>query len=130
MSGVNKVILIGNVGQDPEIRTGTVKVASLSLATSETWKDKNGEKKEKTSWHQLTFFNKLADIVEQYVSKGNSIYIEGKLDYQEYEKDGIKKRVTKVVVNSLTMLGGTNTEGNSAPKKTATPNDEQDNLPF
>lgn len=108
---VNKVILIGNVGADPDIRTfeSGDKVANLSLATSESWKDKNsGEKREKTEWHRVSVFGKLADIVEQYVKKGSKLYIEGQLETRSWEQDGQKKYSTEVVLrgfnSTLTML--------------------------
>ena len=106
---VSKTILIGNVGGDPDIRNlpnGST-VANFSLATSEKWKDKDGNKQEKTSWHRLAVFGKLADVVSQYVKKGDKLYIEGRLDYQEYndKTTGEKKYSTQIVVNQLQMLG-------------------------
>jgi single-strand DNA-binding protein len=112
MSGsVNKVILVGNVGADPDIRRNQAgePIANIRLATSETWRDKNsGERKEKTEWHRIVVFGKLAGIVEQYVLKGQKLYIEGKLQTREWEKDGIKRYSTEVVLTgfntTLTML--------------------------
>lgn len=107
MSGVNKVILVGNVGKDPEVRSmpnGT-KVANFSIATSETWKDKNtGEKQEKSEWHNIVVFNRLAEIVEQYIKKGSKIYAEGKLQTRSWEQDGVKKYMTEINCNQLQML--------------------------
>lgn len=121
MSGVNKVIVLGNVGNDPEIRympNGNA-VASFSIATSEQWKDKNtGEKQERTEWHNITIFGKLAEIVEKYVKKGSKLYIEGKLKTDKYEKEGVTHYSTKIIANEMQMLdsraSGSET-GNSKP---------------
>lgn len=106
--GVNKVILIGNLGADPETRytpSGTC-ITSIRIATSESWKDKNtGEQQERTEWHRIEFFGKLAEIVGEYLKKGRSVYVEGKLRTDEYEKDGIKRYSTKVIANEMQMLG-------------------------
>lgn len=107
--GLNKAMLIGNVGADPEIRTtsGGTLVANVSLATNRSWKDRNtGEIKEDVQWHRLTFWGRLAEIVEQYVSKGDRIYAEGRIEYSETERDGVKRYWTDVVVDELVMLGG------------------------
>jgi single-strand DNA-binding protein len=145
MSSVNKVILIGRVGKDPEVRTleNSTKVATLSLATSEKYKDKqSGEQKENTEWHNLVFWKALADIVEKYVKKGHQIYIEGKLRTRSWEKDGVKKYTTEIVVENLTMLGSKDQSQNqnSAPASSVTVyapqpgepgfNEEPDDLPF
>ena len=102
---VNKVILIGNVGKDPEVRSGghSGNVANISLATSESWKDKNsGERKEKTEWHRVVVFGKLADLVQQYVSKGDKLYIEGKLQTRKWtDNNGQDKYSTEVVVSGF-----------------------------
>ena len=110
--GINKVILVGNLGSDPEVRympKGNA-VANVLLATSESWKDKtSGEQQEKTEWHRVVFFNRLAEIVEQYVKKGSKIYIEGKLQTREWEKDGIKRYTTEIIVDmqgTMQLLGG------------------------
>lgn len=100
--GVNKVILVGNVGGDPDIRympSGNA-VANITLATSESWKDKQtGQQQEKTEWHRIVFFGRLAEVVDQYVRKGSKLYVEGKLQTREWEKDGIKRYTTEVVVD-------------------------------
>ena len=105
--GVNKVILVGNLGNDPEVRympNGNA-VANVSLATSETWKDKNtGDQQEKTEWHRVVFFNRLAEIVEQYVKKGTKLYIEGRLQTRSWEQDGVKRYTTEIVGNEMQML--------------------------
>ncbi len=105
--GVNKVILVGNLGNDPEVRymPNGGAVANVSLATSESWKDKNtGEQQEKTEWHRVVFFNRLAEIVEQYVKKGSKLYIEGRLQTRSYEKEGQKHYTTEIVANEMQML--------------------------
>jgi single-strand DNA-binding protein len=108
MSGsVNKAILLGNVGADPEIRRNQSgePIANIRLATSETWRDKNsGERKEKTEWHRIVVFGKLAEVVEQYVVKGQKLYIEGKIQTREWEKDGIKRYSTEVVLSGLSSI--------------------------
>lgn len=109
MAGVNKVILIGNLGKEPEVRTlknGT-KVANFSIATSETWFDRgSGEKKEKTEWHNIVVWKNTAEVVEKYVKKGDKVYIEGKLQTRSWEKDGVTRYTTEIVCHSLVMLGG------------------------
>ena len=106
---MNKAILLGNVGKDPEIRTtgnGT-KVASFSLATTEKWKDKDGNSSEATEWHNITAWNNVAKIVESYVKKGDKLLIEGRITNRSYDdKDGNKKYITEVVCNNLELLGG------------------------
>jgi len=121
--GVNKVILLGNLGKDPEIKymaNGNA-VANITLATSETWSDKSsGEKKEKTEWHRVVFFGKLAEIVAQYVKKGSKIYIEGKLQTRKWQgQDGKDNYTTEVVVDgmggTMQMLDSRPGEGGYAP---------------
>lgn len=108
MAGVNKVILIGNLGKDPEVKTlenGT-KVCNFPIATSETWKDKQGQKKEQTEWHNIVLWRSLAEIAERYLGKGSQVYIEGKLRTRQWEdKDGNKRYTTEVIGDTLTMLG-------------------------
>jgi single-strand DNA-binding protein len=111
---VNKVILVGNVGKDPEIRTlnSGERVANLSLATSESWRDKtSGERKEKTEWHRVTIFNdNIVKTVENYVKKGTTLYIEGALQTRKYEQNGVEKYATEIHIGKfrgeLTLLGG------------------------
>ena len=104
---LNKVMLIGNVGSDPEIRatSGGARVAKLSLATNRSWSDRSGQQQEKTEWHRLTFFGRLVDIVEQYVKKGDRLYVEGRIEYSQTEGDGGPKYWTDVVINEMVMLG-------------------------
>ena len=113
--GVNKVILVGNLGQKPEMRytqTNT-EVATLSIATSESWKDKDsGEKKEKTEWHRVVFFGKLAEIAEQYLDKGSQLYVEGKLQTRKWQdKEGNDRYTTEILGNAMNMLGGRQSSG-------------------
>ena len=122
--GVNKVILVGNVGADPETRytpSGTA-ISSVRMATSESWKDKQtGEQQERTEWHRVEFFGRLAEVVGEYVKKGSQIYVEGKLRTDEYEKDGVKRYSTKVIGDEMQMLGsrpGTQS-GSDAPRGNA-----------
>ena len=109
MASVNKVILIGNLGRDPEIRTfpSGDRVANCTMATTESWKDKQtGERRELTEWHRLTFRGGLAGIVEQYLRKGSQIYVEGAIRSRKYtDKDGVEKSITEISVNEMTMLG-------------------------
>tara|TARA_B100000214_G_scaffold328866_1_gene268246 strand:- start:4379 stop:4801 length:423 start_codon:yes stop_codon:yes gene_type:complete len=118
--GVNKVIIVGNVGSDPDIRTmpNGNQVVNLSIATSDEWKDKNtGDKKEKTEWHRCVFFNKIADIAAKYVNKGSKLYVEGRLQTRSYEQDGVKKYSTEIVVNDMQMLDSKNTNSNNEVKE-------------
>ena len=110
---VNKVILVGRLGKDPETRymTSGDAVTTATLATSETWRDKSGEKQEKTEWHNLVFYNrgayKLAEIAGEYLKKGSQIYAEGKLQTRKWQdKEGKDRYTTEIVVNEMTMLGG------------------------
>ena len=114
--GVNKVILVGNLGQKAEIRyTQTDSaVANLSLATSESWKDKEtGEQREKTEWHRIVYFGKLAEIAEQYLDKGSKVYVEGKLQTRKWQdkETGADRYTTEIVGNELTMLDSKNSSG-------------------
>jgi single-strand DNA-binding protein len=106
--GINKVILVGNLGADPETRytpSGTA-ITSIRIATSESWKDKTtGEQQERTEWHRVKFFGRLAEIAGEYLKKGSQVYVEGKLRTDEYEKDGIKRYSTDVIADEMQMLG-------------------------
>lgn len=123
---VNKVILLGRAGKDPETRymTNGEAVTNLSIATSETWKDKSGEKKEKTEWHNLVFYKRLAEVVGEYVKKGSQLYVEGKIQTRKWQdKDGKDHYTTEIVVNDMQMLGSkqssTNNENSEPPTATA-----------
>lgn len=118
--GVNKVILIGNCGQDPEVRQipNGGAVTNVSVATSETWRDKqSGEQRERTEWHRVVFFNRLAEIVGEYVRKGSKIYIEGQLRTRKWQKDGVDMYTTEIVASEMQMLdskGGQQSGGSSS----------------
>jgi len=104
MASVNKVILIGNLGADPETRAvNDTMVANFRIATTDSW-TKDGEKKEKTEWHSIVVWGKLAELCGKYLSKGKSVYVEGKLQTREWEKDGVKRYSTEVVATAITFL--------------------------
>jgi len=130
MAGVNKVILVGNVGQDPELRGTDKPVANVSVATSETWKDKNtGEKQEKTEWHRVVFFGKLAEIVGMYVKKGTKLYVEGKLQTRSWEQDGVKKYTTEIVANEMQMLDSKGDKQEWQNNQNHQPSAQQEEIP-
>ena len=111
---LNKVMLIGNVGNDPEIRATSsgARVAKLSLATNRSWTDRNsGQKNEKTEWHRITVFGRLVDVVEQWVKKGDRLYVEGRIEYSQTEGEGGTKYWTDIVISEMVMLGSTGTGG-------------------
>lgn len=121
--GVNKAILIGNVGGDPEVRympNGNA-VANITLATSDSWKDKNtGQQQERTEWHRVVFFGRLAEVVGEYVRKGSKLYIEGRIQTREWEKDGVKRYTTEIVVDiggQMQMLDGRQEAGQPAANR-------------
>jgi single-strand DNA-binding protein len=143
--GVNKVILLGRVGQDPEVRqAGTTNVVQFSLATSESWNDKSGQKQERTEWHRCKAFGKLADICAQYVHKGDQIYVEGKLQTSEWtDQQGQKRYATDILFNEMQMLSPKNSTGGTAqapvqtpaqrpaaPVQNGQPTDFDDDIPF
>ena len=121
--GVNKVILIGNLGQDPDIKytASGAAVANVSVATSESWNDKqSGEKVEKTEWHRVVFFKRLAEIVGEYLTKGSKVYIEGKLQTRKWQdKEGQDRWTTEIVGNDMQMLGGDGAGANKKPANQA-----------
>ncbi len=132
--GVNKVILVGTCGQDPEVRylpNGNA-VTNLSLATSEQWTDKqSGQKVEKTEWHRVSMFGKVAEIAGEYLRKGSQVYIEGKLQTREWEKDGIKRYTTEIVVDmqgTMQLLGG-RPQNDGAPQGQGGGNNYQNSAP-
>lgn len=125
MASVNKVILIGNLGKDPETRymSNGDAVTNITLATTDTWKDKNGEKQEKTEWHLVTFYRKLAEIAGEYLKKGSPVYIEGRLETRKWtDKQGVERYTTDIIANDMKMLGnrsvGSATESESDNKST------------
>jgi single-strand DNA-binding protein len=110
MRGVNKAIIVGNLGQDPEVRStanGSL-VANLSVATSESWNDKaSGERKEQTEWHRIVLFNRLAEVAQEYLSKGDKVYVEGKLQTRKWQdQSGADRWTTEIVGREMQMLGG------------------------
>jgi single-strand DNA-binding protein len=144
MAGVNRVLLIGNLGKDPEVITfeNGVKKASFPLATSESYKNKEGNRVDQTEWHNIVMWRGLAEVAEKYIHKGDQIFIEGKIRTRSYEVDGVKKYITEIFTDNMTMLGkrgdsqGTAsqqpTETSQAPKTedTETIVPEDGDLPF
>ena len=143
--GVNKVILVGNLGQKPEMKYTSTQaaVANISIATTESWKDKeSGEMRDKTEWHRVVYFGKLAEIVEKYLDKGSSVYIEGKLQTRKWQdKSGADRWTTEIVGNELTMLGSRAANSNNAsmqsnesespfPQDDSGPGLTDDDIPF
>jgi single-strand DNA-binding protein len=113
---VNKVILVGRLGKDPETRymTNGEAVTNATLATSENWKDKSGEKQEKTEWHNLVFYRRLAEVAGEYLKKGSQVYIEGKIQTRKWQtKEGQDRYTTEIIVNEMQMLGGKSTGAGS-----------------
>ena len=131
--GVNKVTLIGNLGNDPEVRYGASgnAVANVSLATTESWRDKDsGEQQEKTEWHRVVFFGKLAEIVGEYLKKGRQVYVEGRLQTNKWQdKEGNDRYTTQIVANEMQMLGSKdnnlNNQGFSPSNSTASAEEEK-----
>ena len=134
--GVNKVILVGNVGGDPETRylpNGNA-VTNITLATSDSWKDKQtGEQQERTEWHRVVFFGKVAEIAGEYLRKGSQVYVEGRLQTREWEKDGVKRYTTEIVVDmggQMQLLGGRGgNAGDEAPRAPRAPREAQQQAP-
>ena len=140
-SGINKVILVGNLGKDPDMRytAGGDAVANLSIATSESWNDnQTGEKKEKTEWHRVVFFRRIAEVCGEYLKKGSSVYIEGSLRTRDWEDDkGNKRYTTEIIGREMQMLGGRRNEDNmdqSPQMNSSSPQPEEglidDEIPF
>lgn len=139
MASVNKVILLGNLGKDPEIKymTNGEAVANIALATTEVWKDKNGEKVEKTEWHRVTFYRKLAEIVGEYCKKGKSIYVEGRLETRKWQdKSGQDRYTTEIIATDMKLLGSkpegqqSNSAGQQQQQGGGGFEDMQDDIPF
>ena len=140
-SGINKVILVGNLGKDPDMRytAGGDAVANLSIATSESWNDnQTGEKREKTEWHRVVFFRRIAEVCGEYLRKGSSVYIEGSLRTRDWEDDqGNKRYTTEIIGREMQMLGGRRSEDNmdqSPQMNSSSPQPEEglidDEIPF
>ena len=141
MAGVNKVILVGNLGKDPEVRylDSGVAVASFSLATTESYKNKEGERVSQTEWHNIVFWRGLAEVAEKYLKKGDSIYVEGKIRTRKWEdKEGNSRYSTEIIADNMTMLGGkpaskdtlVDTSEPSSPIDKKEELDSTDDLPF
>lgn len=133
MSGVNKVILVGNLGTDPEVKTlesGT-KVATLRLATTERYKDRNGNQQEMTEWHNVVLWRGLAEIAEKYLSKGRQVFVEGRIRTRKWtDKDGNDRYTTEILGDNMTLLGGTGTNtGSPSASNQSAPANNQVNEP-
>lgn len=127
MASVNRATIIGNIGNDPEIRYSSAgdAIANLSIATTDSWKDKNGAKQEKTEWHRVTMFGKLAEICGEYLKKGSQVYIEGKLQTRKWtDKSNIERYTTEIVADRMQMLGGNRKADDSKS------DDIDDDVPF
>ena len=147
---LNKVVLIGRLGRDPEVRymPNGEAVCNFSVATSETWNDRNGQRVERTEWHNVTMYRKLAEIAGKYLTKGSQVYLEGKIQSRKYQgKDGIERTAYDIIVNEMKMLCGGNSEQQAQPAQGETPtpprrqapvapaapvdgSDESDDIPF
>ena len=149
MASVNKVILVGNLGRDPEVRytTDNTAIANVSLATTDIWKDKSGAKQERTEWHRVVFFGKTAEIAAEYLKKGSQLYVEGSLRTRKWQdKEGQERTTTEIVVDKMQMLGSRSgmgeppadrpsaagSSGDQASKPTAPGrmDDFEDDIPF
>ena len=123
--GVNRVIIIGNLGQDPDVKHASSggAVANISVATSDTWKDKqSGENQERTEWHRIVFFGKLAEIVGQYLRKGSKVYVEGRLQTRKWtDKAGVERYTTEIIASEMQMLDGRPADGNAPTQHQAAP---------
>lgn len=124
MASVNKVILVGNLGKDPEVRympSGDA-ITNITMATTDSWKDKNGEKQEKTEWHRVAFFGKLAEIAGEYLKKGSQVYVEGRLQTRKWQdKEGQDRYTTEIVADRMQMLGSRSGGGNYEVQDKAPP---------
>jgi single-strand DNA-binding protein len=132
MSGVNKVILIGNLGKDPEVRylEGGIAVANFPLATTEVHKNRSGDKIESTEWHNIVLWRGLAEVAEKLLKKGMQVYIEGRLRTRTWEdKDGSKKRATEITGENLTILGRKSTNGEQSNDSISAPADDMESAP-
>ena len=136
MASVNKVILVGNLGQEPEVRYATNgdAVVNLSLATTSKWKDKaSGQMKEETEWHRVSIFGKAAEVAGQYLHKGSAVYVEGKIKSKKYtDKQGIERTAFEITCENFQMLGGKTSADKPVPKQESKPADDmpEDDIPF
>ena len=132
MAGVNKAILVGNLGKDPEVKylDNGVAVANFSLATTESFKNKQGERVNQTEWHNIVLWRGLAEVAEKYLKKGSNVYIEGRIKTRKWEdKEGITKYTTEILGDNMTMLGG-KPMSESKNEGASEPQDSKDDLPF
>jgi len=133
MAGVNKVILVGNLGQDPEVRylDSGVAVANFSLATTENYKNKQGERVSQTEWHNIVLWRGLAEVAEKYLKKGSSIYVEGKIRNRKWEdKEGNTRYNTEILADNMTMLGGRQIQEKDPSSEPVQSSEKEDDLPF
>lgn len=133
MSSVNKVVLLGRLGSDPEVRftPGGQSVCNFRIATSESWNDKNGQRQERTEWTGIVVWGKLAELCGQYLKKGAQAYVEGKLQTREWEKDGVKRYTTEVIAREVVFLGGKQGGGSRGPtQETEQDSGGSDDIPF
>lgn len=116
MASVNKVILVGNLGRDPEVRymPNGEAVCNFSIATTDNWKDKSGVRQEKTEWHNIVMYRRLAEIAGEYLKKGRPVYLEGSLQTRKWEKDGVTRYTTEIVANQMQMLGSRSDSGGTS----------------
>ena len=133
MASVNKVILVGNLGRDPEMRympSGDA-IANFSIATTDTWKDKQGQKQERTEWHRISMFGKLAEIAGQYLKKGSQVYIEGRLQTQKWvdKETGEERQRTEIVADRMQMLGGRSTASENEQPSVQEQKPNEQNVP-
>lgn len=142
MAGVNKVVLIGHLGRDPEVRytADGRAVANFNIATSEEWTDKDtGEKKQRTEWHRIVAWRRLGEICGEYLSKGRQVYVEGKLQTRSWEKDGVTRYTTEIIASDVQFLGGRDAAREGMPPEDTSgligpepsiPGKEEDDIPF
>ena len=130
---LNKVILIGRLGRDPETRfmANGDAVCNFSVATSESWKDSNGQNQERSEWHNVTMYRKLAEIAGQYLTKGSQVYLEGKIQSRKYtDKNGVERTAYEIIANEMKMLGGNAQTPAKKPQPAQAQNDISDDVPF
>jgi single-strand DNA-binding protein len=133
MASLNRATLIGNLGRDPELRylPNGDETVTISLATTDTWRDKEGNRQESTEWHRVVFYKGLAKVVADYLVQGSTIYVEGKLKTRKYEKDGADHYVTEIRAKELLMLGGKRKEGGQPqPEGQRFKDDSEDDIPY
>jgi len=127
MASVNKVIILGNLGRDPEVRfmPNGEAVCNFSIATTENWKDKAGVKQEKTEWHNIIMYRKLAEIAGEYLKKGSSVYLEGRLQTRKWQKDGVDRYSTEIIADNMQMLGSKSESSSGNTQRQAEKPNEQ-----